>query len=364
MRRPARVVLAPNAFKGTFDAVTVAESWAAMLTGRTVGGRRIETLLRPMSDGGDGFVAVVGHYRPAFLTVQARVPDPLGRPVVASWGWDPDARAACLESAAAVGLRLVPPAERRPLMADTAGLGRLLTVGAGLGVRRFVIGLGGSATVDGGLGMARALGFRFEDARGRAISRPGDLARLARIAPPAGAPFGTGPRGGALNVSALADVTSPLLGPAGAAAVFGPQKGAGRAAIQRLEAGLTRLAERWTLDLGAPADLALRSGAGAAGGLGGACVACLGARLTSGAAWCARLAGLGPAFRRADLVVTGEGRFDAQSRAGKATGYVVGLARRSAVPSVVVSGGPGEEALTLEELSARALVSIREARAF
>lgn len=318
-------MLAPNAFKGSFDAVQLAEAWRGALA--AVPG--VEPIARPMSDGGDGFVAVVSHYRPRVLAVAARVSDPLGRAVDAVWGWDPSGRAAYIESAAAIGLRHVQPGERRPLEADSTGLGQLLLSATGLGVRRVVIGLGGSATVDGGLGMARALGFRFADRRGRPVERPEDLALLARIESP------KAPRAD-VRVTALADVASPLLGPAGAAAVFGPQKGTGPMDVERLEEGLARIAARWSADLGAPADLADRAGAGAAGGLGAACVAFLGARLVPGAAWCARLAGLSAALRDADAALTGEGRFDAQSTAGKATGYVLDRARDAGIPAAVL----------------------------
>ncbi len=322
-RRP-RVVLAPDAFKGSYDPVQVADAWARALADVA----RVDP--RPVSDGGDGFLAVLRHYRPGLLEARARVPDPLGRSIDAAWVWDPDRRAAWVESAAAVGLRLVAPDERRPLDADSAGLGRLLRTVGGLGVRRLVIGLGGSATVDGGFGMARELGFRFEDGRGRPVRRPGDLLRLARIVPPAG------PLPVAGRIAALADVDHPLLGPEGAPTAFGPQKGATPAQVGRLETGLARLAERWVADLGAPADLAGLRGTGAAGGLGGGLVAFLGARLTRGSAWVARLAGLGRALDRADLALTGEGRFDRGSLAGKGTGRVIREARRRGVPVAVV----------------------------
>jgi len=322
-RRP-RVVLAPDAFKGSYDPVQVADAWARALADVA----RVD--LRPISDGGEGFLAVLRHYRPDLLEARARVPDPLGRPIDAPWTWDPPTRAAWIESAAAVGLSLLAPEEKRPLDADSAGLGRLLRTVGGLGVRRLVIGLGGSATVDGGLGMARELGFRFEDGRGRPLRRPGELRRLARIEPPA-LPIEVAGR-----IVALADVDHPLLGPEGAAAAFGPQKGASPAALERLEAGLARLAERWVADLGAPPGLAAARGTGAAGGLGGALVAFLGARLTRGSAWVGRLAGLGRSLDRADLVLTGEGRFDRGSLAGKATGRVIREARRRGLPVAVV----------------------------
>jgi len=305
--------------------VAVVEAWAS------ISGPELEIVARPLSDGGDGFVDVVRYYQPQVLVVRTRVRGPLGRPIDARWGWDPDHATAYLESAAAVGLRNLSPAERAPLEADTFGLGQLVACAAGLGAFRLVIGLGGSATVDGGFGMARALGYRFEDQRGESIVRTDDLADLERIEPPADRSLID-----RLQVTALTDVTNPLLGPAGAAPVFGPQKSADRTAIERLEIGLTKLAARWVVDLGVAGEARSARGAGAAGGLGAGCRAFLGADLDLGAPWCARLARLGDALKGASGVITGEGRFDDQSGGGKATGYVVAEARRHDLPAVVV----------------------------
>jgi len=340
------ILLAPNAFKRNVDAVGVAEAWRAGLAARGSGPR---ALVRPLSDGGDGFLAVVRYYRPRILEVRSLVRDPLGRSAAAAWGWDPGARAATIESAAAVGLHLVARPDRRPLEATTAGLGGLLRAAAALGVRRMAVGLGGSATVDGGLGLGLALGYRFLDRRGREIRRPGDLARLARVVPPDRITRRGSARSGlplaGVRVTALADVDNPLLGPAGAAAVFGPQKGAGPREVERLEAGLARLAERWAEDLGAPAGLAEARGSGAAGGLGAALVAFAGARLERGPAWCGRLAAFAPALATASAVLTGEGRFDSQSEDGnKTTGWVVERALRAGVPVAVACGSAEPEA--------------------
>jgi glycerate kinase len=311
--------------------VEIVEAWVS------VAGSDLEIVARPLSDGGDGFIDVVRHYRPRVLEVRARVRGPLGRPNDARWGWDPGQATAYLESAAAVGLASLAPAERAPLDADTFGLGQLVTCVAGLDVRRLVIGLGGSATVDGGFGMARSLGYRFEDRRGESIVRTGDLADLAKIVPPDDRSLTD-----RLQVTALADVANPLLGPSGAATVFGSQKGADRAAIERLETGLTTLARRWVADLGVAADANGAPGAGAAGGLGAGCAAFLGAELDLGARWCAGLARLGEALDGADGVVTGEGQFDDQSGVGKVTGYVVDEAGRRDLPAVVVCASSTE----------------------
>ena len=326
-----RVVLAPNAFKGSFDAVAVARAWEVAARERR--DSPLEVRIIPMADGGDGFLAALRYHRPAVLEVSARARDPLGRPVSAVWGWDPEAGIAYVESAAAIGLRLLERGERDPLRATSAGLGRLIRTVAGLGPKEIVVGLGGSATVDGGLGMARELGFRFEDRGGRPVEQAVDLPDLVRIVPP-GLP--SLPAG--IRILALADVEAPLHGPGGAARAFGPQKGADPAAVERLADGLERLAEAWRADLGAPGDLAGRPGAGAAGGLAAGLAAFVSAEIAPGAGWMADLAGLAEAIPGVDGVVTGEGRFDPGSLRGKATGHVLALARAAGVRGAVVCG--------------------------
>jgi glycerate kinase len=341
-----RIVVAPNTFKGSLDATEVAEALAAPLEGRA------DAVLAPMSDGGDGFLAALRRYRPDVLAVSARVPDPAGRAISALWGWHPEDGIAYLESAAAIGIHLVDRGARDPLRATSAGLGRLIRTAAGLAPAEIVVGLGGSATVDGGIGMAQELGFRFEDRAGNPVVRPAEMPGLARIVPPADPTVARG-----IRLLALADVSSPLHGPDGAAHAFGPQKGAGPEAVELLAGGLQRMEEAWRADLGAPADLARRPGAGAAGGLGAALVAFLGADLASGSEWCGELAGLGPALRGAGGVVTAEGRFDRQSLRGKATGHVLALARAAGVPAAVVCAvrGPAADAAGVTVVDASAI---------
>lgn len=368
MTGPRRVVLAPNAFKGTFGAVEVARAWREVLEAS-----RPDLVVdaRPLSDGGDGFLSVLGRHEP-LLEALGRVRDPLGRSVVARWAWDPAADVAYVESAEAVGLARLAEGEPDPLVASSRGLGQLLRLVARLGARRIVVGLGGSATIDGGLGAGRALGYRYAAADGGPVERPRDLPDLARIAPPDVDPLD------GIEVVALADVDNPLLGPRGAAAVFGPQKGAASGDLERLEEGLARSAERWVADLGASADVAERPGAGAAGGLGGALVALAGARIEPGAAWLAGRIGLEGSLEGAALLVTGEGRFDAQSAGGKATGRALEAARRAGVPAAIVAGtvvadpGPPDgvvavdagdldrpaERLSLDDLAALALRAV------
>jgi glycerate 2-kinase len=312
------ILLAPTAFKGTMGAAEVAAALARGLARAGVAAREL-----PLSDGGPGLLDALAGV--ATGGGRARVAGPRGAPVAARFVWL--GGVAVLESAAACGLPLVPAGSRDPERSDTAGVAELLL--AASSSERIALGLGGSATVDGGTGMARRLGWRFEDAAGRPVALPAGLRRLARIRPPA-QPVALPP------VLALADVRTPLTGPAGAAAVFGPQKGATPAAVARLSAGLERLAERVEADLGrAVAGL---PGGGAAGGLAAGAVAFLDAELAAGSAWVLETVGFDAALSAARAVVTGEGSYDAQTSLGKVPGEVVRRALAAGVPAVVVAG--------------------------
>ncbi|MFN2432282.1 MAG: glycerate kinase [Gemmatimonadota bacterium] len=342
---PLRLLLAPNAFKGTFGAVRVAGVWEAALRGRP----GVETIARPLSDGGDGALDVWDSLlargaAPGPLRVWFVARDALDRPARTPVLWEPAQRAGYVETALACGLARIPAAARDPLRATTFGCGQLLLGLLELGARDVTLGLGGSATVDGGLGLARALGYRFRSSAGVEIERAADLAALAAIEPPASRPWAEA------RVRALTDVASPLLGAEGAARVFGPQKfppgaAAPQAALDLLERGLGRLAERMAVDLGVEVrDLA---GAGAAGGLAAGVVAFAGAELRSGAAHFLGLAGVrdvlaGTAAPAVDGVITGEGSYDAQSERGKLAGALRSLCAEAGVPLAVVAGSaPG-----------------------
>ena len=237
----------------------------------------------------------------------------------------------------------MPPAIRDPLRADTRGVGILLSRCGESGARSIVLGLGGSATVDGGTGMARALGWRFLDAAGQPLPPgSGSLERLDRIvSPDGGSVEGRPPAQPAapvldLDVVALADVYSPLLGPDGAARRFAAQKGAGPEEIELLEYGLTRLADIAARDLGR--DVREFPGAGAAGGLGAGCLLFLGAELLPGAGWVLERVGFDSELASADLLVTGEGAWDATNDLGKITTEVLARAAEAGVPAVLVCG--------------------------
>ncbi len=320
--RPAgpRVLICPDSFKGS---LTAPEACAAIARGvaRAWPAARIESV--PLADGGEGTARVLGA---AFGGSSRRVPvsGPLGDPVdaeIVSYRAPRGRRVVALDFASAAGLTLLPRASRDPLRASSAGVGELIRAALAETPDQVILGLGGSATVDGGVGMARALGVRFPPE----TPSPDLSLRDPRLAN--------------VELVALHDVTNPLLGPHGAAAVFGPQKGASPADVAVLEARLAALA---AATAGAPHVDPETPGFGAAGGAGFGVVAYLGARLLPGLSYVAEAVGLDERLARADLVITGEGRFDAQSLLGKVVGGVLERAAAAGVPCVVVSGaGPG-----------------------
>ncbi|HWH29739.1 MAG TPA: glycerate kinase [Mycobacteriales bacterium] len=320
-----RVVVAPDGFGGTLTAV---EAAAAVARGWTSAAPGDDVALVPLSDGGPGLVDVLAAARPGAQVRTAVVEDPLARPVEAAWLLDGDS--AWVESAAACGLHLLADDERDPGRTSTHGVGQLVRAALDAGARRVVVGLGGSATNDGGAGALAALGLTGLDEVGERLPPGGRV--LARVARLAGEPD---PRLTAVELVAATDVDAPLLGLHGASAVFGPQKGASREDVMALDAAL----ERWADALEAHLDVAVRElpGAGAAGGLGAALLA-VGARRTPGLDLVADAVGLAGAVAAADVVVTGEGTYDATSLRGKVTGGVAALAAEHAVPCLVLAG--------------------------
>jgi glycerate kinase len=312
---PTAVVVA-QPFKGTLDAHEVAQ---ALARGVEAAGCRARIV--KASDGGDGLLDAVA---PTRRTSHA-VTGPLGGPVTAAVGWL-DERSAVIESRLACGLSLVPAARRDPLVTTTRGVGELVTAAAEGGASVVFVGLGGSATMDGGLGMARAWGWTACDRVGQPLAEGGGaLEDLGDLAP------GTVP---GVRLVGLSDVRNVLLGEDGAA-VYAPQKGASPPAVERLAAGLRRLAE-----LTAPWDgpaLALREGAGAAGGLGFGLMCFGGGRVIPGAPWVLDRVGFPALLEEASLVLVGEARFDRTSLEGKLPGEVLRTALGHKVPAVLVA---------------------------
>ena len=310
-----RVVVAPDSFGGSLTAAeaadAIAEGWRSTAPGDDV-------VVVPMSDGGPGFVDAVAGRGGQRHSVTVR--GPLGGDVPAEVLVVDDT--AYVEAAQAAGLHLVPPADRDPRRASTYGVGQLIAATAG--ARRVVVGLGGTATNDGGAGMWAALGA---EPAGLLSSGGGGLAGLREVLPP---------RPVTASLVVATDVDNPLLGPNGASAVFGPQKGADRAAVLDLDDALRRWAELVETVTGRP-GLRDEPGAGAAGGLGFGLLG-LGGSVESGFDVVAAAVDLAAALAGADLVVTGEGSFDSQSLRGKVVSGVAGRAQQSGLPCIVVAG--------------------------
>jgi glycerate kinase len=322
------VVIAPDSFKGTIGAAAAAEALAA-------GWRRerpaAELRLMPMADGGEGTVDAFAAAVPGARRMPVTVAGPEGEPVQASWVLLPAAADApegtgVVELASTSGIELLgTPPRLRALDAHTRGFGEAIADALAHGVSRLVLGIGSSSSTDGGTAMLTALGARFTDAAGRPIAAGArGLGALAAADLSGLAPL---PSGG---VTVLSDVTNPLLGPHGAAEVFGPQKGAAPDDIPTLDAGLARLAALVDADPETP-------GAGAAGGTGFGLLA-WGARLVPGSAAVAQLVALDAAVAAASVVVTGEGSYDGQSAAGKVPAYVGSVAGAAGVPVALVAG--------------------------
>jgi UTP--glucose-1-phosphate uridylyltransferase len=320
-----KILIAPNAFKGSLSASSAAAILAEVARKQLPDA---EILALPIADGGDGLLEALaaqggGQWQ------RAQVADPLGRPVEASLLWFPQRRLACIESAEAIGLRLLRDASPDPMRASSQGLGQLILAALELGAHELLIGLGGSATNDGGLGLAQALGCRLLDAEGGLLAGNGQgLASFAALDT-----NGLNPRLAQLKCSILADVANPLLGPEGATAVYGPQKGVGPETQMLLEAGMARLASRFFGEA-----LANQPGVGAAGGLGAMLRALLGAELVAGSAQVLDLLGFDQALAGSRLVLTSEGRLDTQSLNGKAPAEVAVRARAVGIPCIALVG--------------------------
>ena len=343
-----KIVLAPDSFK---ESMTATEAVAAMSAGVQQVLPDAECIGVPMADGGEGTVdAVVDALHGQHI--EAQVSGPLGATITARYGYIPLRQLAVIEMAAASGLELVPPDERDVLRASTFGVGQLISAALDRGAEEILIGLGGSATNDGGAGMLTALGASFLDADGAALEPGGaTLRHLDRIDV-----SGLDPRLRDVRINVATDVTAPLLGPTGASAVFGPQKGATPADVQTLESALTQLATVTSATLGKANPQ--RPGNGAAGGLGFALVEFLGAESKPGVDEVAATVGLEQAVRGADWVFTGEGSVDAQTVMGKTPFGVTQAATRNGARVVIFAGRVAPDASVLLEHGVERLVAI------
>jgi glycerate 2-kinase len=327
------VVCAPDSYK---ESMTAPEAAQAMADGVRDAVPDAVVIQLPMSDGGEGFAPAIGAAT-GDAWVPVVVPDALGRATEAGYVWSPGTHRAVIEMASAAGLERIAPGDRAIRRSSTVGVGRLVLAALEAGARHLVIGLGGSATNDGGAGLLVELGVRFLAADGTELSPvPEELDRCAAI--DAGR---LDPRLADCLVEAACDVTNPLLGPNGASAVYGPQKGASPDDVAYLDAVLARLVR---LSPGSATLAAVLPGAGAAGGLGWALLGFLGARMRPGAELVAETVGLDAAVAVSDLVLTGEGRVDAQTLQGKTPAGVAAVARRHGVRVVVLGGRVADDA--------------------
>jgi glycerate kinase len=329
-----RILVAPNAFKGSLSAIEAAE---AIREGILAVMRDADVVTLPIADGGDGTVdALVAATNGERRVVRVR--GPLGEPVDAEYGLINDGATAVIEMARAAGLKLLKPDKRDPRITTTYGVGELLQHAYDAGARHFIVGIGGSATNDGGAGMAQALGYHLLDESGHEL-RPGGLAlkRLARIHV-----GGVHANWKEAHVEVASDVTNPLTGPSGASAIYGPQKGATPEMVAELDAALKRLAGIIHRDLGV--EVEHLPGAGAAGGLGAGLVAFTGAELKPGAEMVMAALKLDARLEGANLVITGEGRLDSQTaRFGKGPAAVARHARNAGILVVAIGGSLADE---------------------
>lgn len=327
-----KIIIAPDSFKDSLSAAGVAQAIAQGLAQVWPDAQLVQC---PMADGGEGTVEAVLAACNGQLRCQT-VQGPLGGRVQAHWGWLADSHTAIIEMAEASGLQLVAPGQRDACASSTFGTGELIRAALDQGARRIILAIGGSATNDGGAGAMQALGVQLFDAHDQPLA-PGGLALggLARIRLE-----NLDPRLAQVSFEIAADVNNPLCGAHGASAIFGPQKGASPAQVQQLDAALGHFADHCAKVL--PKDVRDEPGSGAAGGLGFAAKAFLGAQFRAGVEVVAELVGLDVAVRGADLVITGEGRFDAQTLRGKTPFGVARIARRHKVPVIVLAGTLGD----------------------
>jgi len=328
------IVVAPDSYKGSVSALGVAQ---AMERGILRVFPDAEVRKIPIADGGEGTVEALVTATGGILH-QLEVSGPLGEPVTAHWGILGDGQTAIIEMAAASGLPLLPPERRNPRISSTYGTGELMRAALDVGLRKIIIGIGGSATNDGGAGMARALGARFVGVDGQELPDGGAaLARLKQIDL-----AGLDRRLAETQITVACDVDNPLCGPRGASAVFGPQKGATPEIVAELDAALAHfsvIAEHVTGR--AVAEL---SGAGAAGGLGAGLMFFTQAKLKPGVEIVLDAVGFSDVVKAADFVLTGEGRTDFQTAFGKAPVGVAKVAKQFNIPVFCLSGGLGDGA--------------------
>jgi glycerate 2-kinase len=340
-----RIVIAPQSLKGS---LTAAEAGLAIAQGARAVYPQAEIAIVPVADGGEGTVQALVDATGGKIVPQT-VTGPLGEPVTAFYGILGDGRTAAIEMAASAGLPLVPPEQRDPRITTTYGVGELILAALEQGSRHFIIGIGGSATNDGGAGMAQALGASLTNSQGMAIARGGAaLGALQHISTDT-----MDARLQGCTFEVACDVNNPLTGPTGASAVYGPQKGATPAMVIELDNALAHYAAVIERDLG----LSVRDipGAGAAGGLGAGLIAFLHATLRPGAQIVLEAVKLEEQLKLAHLVITAEGQIDSQTAYGKSVGAVSAMAKRYGLPVLALAGSLGDNYQAVYDLGVDAV---------
>lgn len=345
----SQLAIAPNAFRGSLSARQAAECIVAGLRRSAL--RDAAFHVMPLADGGDGtLITLLNGLGGQEIPVQTV--DPLRRPITATFGLLGDSKTAVVELARASGNELLTRDERNPLIATTRGTGDLIRAAVEHGSTRILVGMGGSATVDGAAGSLQALGVRLINRHGEPIAPGGGgLMDLAHVDATPAQDFLRG-----VEIVLLADVTNPLLGEHGAAHVFGPQKGATSPMVEQLEAALAHFATIIQRELGV--DVTLLAGGGAAGGFGAGMVGCLGATLVPGGATIITQLGYDRLIPSMDLIITGEGKLDGQTVGGKAVQSIAEIAQQAGVPVVALAGTLAADADALRRIGLRAAWSI------
>lgn len=320
-----KFLLAPDKFRGSLTAYEVCQ---AMSEGIREVIPKAEIVVLPMADGGEGTAEILT-INAGGKMYKAHVSDPLGRTIAAEYGLSANGKTAFIEMATASGLRLLSSEERNPLKTTTFGTGELIIKAVQQGADHIILGIGGSATTDGGIGMAAAMGWQFLDAEGRALPPTGEsMVNIHQILPPI--------QPTDLSVEVACDVTAPLYGTDGAALLYGPQKGADAEKVAQLEAGLQHLARVVERDFGV--DIALVPGTGAAGGLGFGALFFLKAALKEGVKIVMEQTRFETHLNDTDLVLTGEGKIDGQTLQGKLIAGIAGAAQKRNIPVAALCG--------------------------
>ena len=345
-----KIIVAPDSFKGSLTAIEVSD---AIEQGTREIFPEAEIVKIPMADGGDGTVQCLVNATGGKI-LREKVTGPLGDEVLASYGILGDKKTAVIEMAEASGLTLVPENKRNPLITTTYGTGQLIKAALNQGCRKMIIGIGGSATNDGGAGMLQALGVKLLNQEGKEIGfGGGELKKIFRIDTKY-----LNNRLSETKVLIASDVSNPLCGPKGAAQVYGPQKGATPEMIKKLDESLVYFAEIIKRDLNK--DVKDIPGAGAAGGLGASLLAFLDAELRPGIEIIIKIVKLEQAIKDADLVITGEGKIDSQTIYGKAPIGVAKIAKKYNIPVIAVAAIIGDDADIVYQYGINTLIKISE----